>query len=212
MANAWSTPHYVPSTANGPIPPDQRENSTQPDTNAVIQNCPCPICSRTTRNLDYQTTTGRTENLRPVVCTESVTPYANQNVGNAYQTGITTTEDFPTRAWSVTQQTPYQENAGYAPLYEAAGPPQIQIETAPNEGAQGLSVLEAVGPVLRQNGAAPNEAQAIDTSVPERLRRLARRFVDNPESLVNGVHLDPDPFGRFQVVITIDITNILGIN
>jgi hypothetical protein len=47
-------------------------------------------------------------------------------------------------------------------------------------------------------------------SVPERLRRLARRYVNNPESLVNGVHLESDPSGRFQVVITIDITNNLG--
>ena len=56
----------------------------------------------------------------------------------------------------------------------------------------------------------PNEAQASDMSAPERLRRLARRYVNNPESLVNGVHLEPDRSGRFQVVITIDITDILG--
>ena len=54
-----------------------------------------------------------------------------------------------------------------------------------------------------------NDAQAVDMSVPERLRRLARRYVNNPESLVNGVHLEPGPSGRFQVVITIDITGIL---
>jgi hypothetical protein len=47
-------------------------------------------------------------------------------------------------------------------------------------------------------------------SIPERLRRLAERYVNNPESLVNGVHLEPGPGGRFQIVITIEIGDILG--
>lgn len=61
-----------------------------------------------------------------------------------------------------------------------------------------------------QASAAPDQAQLLDMSVPERLRRLAERYVNNPESLVNGVHLEPGPSGRFQVVITIDIGDILG--
>ncbi|KAF8495762.1 hypothetical protein F5888DRAFT_538870 [Russula emetica] len=190
MANAWSTPHqqnYVPSTANGPIPADQWQNVTQPDANAVIQNCPCPMCSRT-RNADYQTTTGTIENqdLRlPVVRTELVDPYANQNVGGAHPAGIAATVGHPTQAWSVAPQAPCQENAGYAPLYEVVDPPQVQMDMAPNEGA-------------------------LDMSVPERLRRLAGRYVSNPDSTVNGVHLEPGPSGRFQVVITIDIGDVLG--
>jgi hypothetical protein len=79
----------------------------------------------------------------------------------------------------------YQENAGYAPLHEVAVPPQVQMGTVPNEGA-------------------------VDLSVPERLRRLAGRYIDNPDSTVNGVHLESGPSGRFQVVITIDISDILG--
>ncbi len=58
-------------------------------------------------------------------------------------------------------------------------------------------------------GTAPDEG-ALDLSVPERLRRLAGRYVDNPDSTVNGVHLESGPSGRFQVVITIDIGDILG--
>jgi len=130
-------------------------------------------------------TLGTTESQLPVVRTESVIPYANQNVGAAYPTGIATTVDYPTQVWSVTPQTPYQENAAYTPLYEEAGPPQIQIGTALNEGA-------------------------LDPSAPERLRRLARRYVDNRDSFVSGVHLESGPSGRFQVVITIDIDDILG--
>ena len=47
-------------------------------------------------------------------------------------------------------------------------------------------------------------------SVPERLRRLAGRYVNDPESLVSGVHLETGPGGRYQVVITIEIGDILG--
>ncbi len=107
------------------------------------------------------------------------------------------------QAWSVTPQAPvcspipffvclaepslqmYQENAGNAPLHEVVVPPQVQTGSAPNEGA-------------------------LDLSVPERLRRLAGRYVSNPDSTVNGVHLESGPSGRFQVVITIDIGDVLG--
>jgi hypothetical protein len=56
---------------------------------------------------------------------------------------------------------------------------------------------------------ASNE-DAPDMSVPERLRRLAGRYVSNPNSTVNGVYLESGPSGRFQVVIIIDIGDILG--
>ncbi len=58
-------------------------------------------------------------------------------------------------------------------------------------------------------GSAPNEG-VLDLPVPERLRRLAGRYVNDPDSTVNGVHLESGPSGRFQVVITIDIGDILG--
>jgi hypothetical protein len=51
---------------------------------------------------------------------------------------------------------------------------------------------------------------ALDLSVPERLRRLAGRYVNNQDSIVSGVHLESGPSGRFQIVITIDIGDILG--
>jgi len=58
--------------------------------------------------------------------------------------------------------------------------------------------------------AAPDRAQVLDMSIPERLRRLAGRYVNDAESIVNGVHLEPGPSGRFQIVITIEIGDILG--
>lgn len=56
---------------------------------------------------------------------------------------------------------------------------------------------------------APNEG-ALDLSISERLRRLARCYVNNQGSIVSGIHLESGPSGRFQVVITIDIGDILG--
>ena len=75
--------------------------------------------------------------------------------------------------------------------------------SAPLQEAETLSSFEI------QTSAAPDQAQVLDMSVPERLRRLAGRYVNDPESLVNGVHLEPGPSGRFQVVITIEIGDIL---
>ena len=79
----------------------------------------------------------------------------------------------------------YQGNPQYALQHEVVDPPQFQMGRAPSIGA-------------------------LDLSVPERLRRLAGRYVNNPDSTVSGVHLEPGPSGRFQVVITIDIRDILG--
>jgi len=207
MANAWPTPHqqgYVPSTPDGAIPASQWQNTTQADTNAAIQGCSCSICSRI-RCTEYHMTSGTIQyqdSSPPVVSTvhfttslsltgdsflkELVVPYANRNVGGAYPTGIAATVDFSTPAWSVTPQAPqYQENGGNAPLHETLDPPQVQMDMAPNEGA-------------------------LDMSVSERLRRLAERYVSNPDLTVNGVHLESGPSGRFQVVITVDISDILG--
>ena len=55
----------------------------------------------------------------------------------------------------------------------------------------------------------PNE-DVRDMSVPERLRRLAGRYVNNPDSMVSGVHVESGPSGRFQIVITINIGDVLG--
>ena len=137
----------------------------------------------------------------------SVDPYANQNVGGAHPAAVASAvaaaAGHPAQEWTVAPQAQvrtqilcpsglaepflqqYQGNPGYAPLHEVVDPPQVQMDMAPNEGA-------------------------LDLSAPERLRRLAERYVSNPDSTVNGVHLESGPYGRLQVVITIDIGDILG--
>ena len=65
-------------------------------------------------------------------------------------------------------------------------------------------------PLQVQTGAEPDQVQVLDIPASERLRRLAVRYVNNPESLVNGVHLESGPSGPFRVIITIEIGEILG--
>ena len=78
-----------------------------------------------------------------------------------------------------------QENAGYAPPHEAGGP--IQVPT--NVG--------------------PDQTQVVGLLVTESLRRLAGAYVNNPESLVKAVRLEPGASERFQVVITVEISDTL---
>lgn len=114
--------------------------------------------------------------------------------------------DAPIQTWSVAPPAPVLNHILYS-----LGP--AELETQLNQECVNAGYApppEAIGPVITQSGAVPNDAQAIDMSAPERLRRLARRYVDNPKSVVNGAHLEPGPSGRFQVVITIDITDIMG--
>ena len=53
------------------------------------------------------------------------------------------------------------------------------------------------------------QTQIFDMSVMEGLRRLARRYVNSPESLVNVVRLEPSTSGRFQIVIILEVADIL---
>ena len=123
-----SLPSFVPqilSTSDDSVPTDQWQTATQPNTNAAIENCRCPICLRTT-DTNYQMTRGTIEYQDPslpVVRTihstvslsfsdcapslkESVIPYANQNIGGAHPPDINATVDHPMQAWSVAPQTP----------------------------------------------------------------------------------------------------------
>jgi hypothetical protein len=137
---------------------------------------------------------------------ESIVPYTNQGFGGAHPTDFAATVGGPVQTWSVAPQAPVRNH-----ILCSLGPVELKLQQNQENVNAGYGPLpEAVGPVPIQNDAVPNEAQAIDMSVPERLRRLARRYVNNPKSLVNGVHLEPGPSGRFQVVITIDITDVLG--
>ena len=51
--------------------------------------------------------------------------------------------------------------------------------------------------------------QVLDRPVTESLRRLARRYINNPESRIITVRLEPGPSGQFQVAIVVEIADIL---
>lgn len=63
--------------------------------------------------------------------------------------------------------------------------------------------LAAVQPVQ------PRQDPTIRTSVADSLRRLADRYVNNPDSAVGVVRLEPGPSGGFQVVIILEVADLL---
>ena len=60
-----------------------------------------------------------------------------------------------------------------------------------------------------QASARLDQPQVLDRPVTESLRRLARRYINSPESRVITVLLEPGPSGRFQVAIVVEIADIL---
>ena len=57
--------------------------------------------------------------------------------------------------------------------------------------------------------AQPHQDPTIRMSVADSLRRLAERYINNPESVVDMVRLEPGPSGGFQVVIVLEVADLL---
>ena len=74
-----------------------------------------------------------------------------------------------------------QDNIGFAPTQERAGPPNIGFPWA----------------------------QAPDASIAESRRRLASRYLNNPNAYVATIRLEPGPSGRFEVIITLEMMDIV---
>ncbi|KAI0299560.1 hypothetical protein BC826DRAFT_995258 [Russula brevipes] len=193
MAYIWPAPYHqqdsIPSTSDGPST-RHRQNATMADKSAVAQGCPCSSCSIVRHNdipaahaIEYQ---------NQFLAGNNAVQYANQSLGHGVNnpTGMGARTSSQTRAQTIPPQAQLQSaqgNAAYAPSHtgRAAGPPHAQTNV----------VLDQV--------------QDLDLTVKESLMRLARRYVNSPESLVNAVRLEPGPSGRLQVVITLDIAEIL---
>ncbi|KAN0132103.1 hypothetical protein V8E53_010140 [Lactarius tabidus] len=73
------------------------------------------------------------------------------------------------------------DNFGYAPVQERAGPPDM----------------------------GSHWAQALDTSIAESRRRLAGRYLNNPNAYVSTIRLEPGLSGQSQVIITLEMANIV---
>ena len=86
----------------------------------------------------------------------------------------------------------------------------VNVELQWNQGNTGDAPVHlAAGPFQAQTNVDIDQTLAPDMTVTESLRRLAGRYVDNPESLVNEVRLEPGPSGRFLVIIMLETADIL---
>lgn len=72
---------------------------------------------------------------------------------------------------------------------------QSAVETPP--------ILAAAQP------AQPRQDPTTRMSVADSLRRLADRYVNNPDSVVGVVRLEPGSSGGFQVVIILEVADLL---
>ncbi|KAH8980536.1 hypothetical protein EDB92DRAFT_1953883 [Lactarius akahatsu] len=58
-------------------------------------------------------------------------------------------------------------------------------------------------------GAGPPQALLLEASIAESRRRLAGRYLNNPDVYVSTIRLEPGPDGELQVIITLGIANVL---
>ncbi|KAH9012465.1 hypothetical protein EDB85DRAFT_1019980 [Lactarius pseudohatsudake] len=88
----------------------------------------------------------------------------------------------PNRAWTqfVPPQTARIQNY-LAPVHGSAGPTNMGLAQAPT----------------------------LDTSIAESRRRLAGRYLNNPGAYVSTIRLEPGLSGQFQVIITLEMTDIV---
>ncbi|KAH8994109.1 hypothetical protein EDB86DRAFT_1283451 [Lactarius hatsudake] len=52
------------------------------------------------------------------------------------------------------------------------------------------------------------QAPTLDTSIAESRRRLASRYLNNADAHVSMIRLEPGASGQFQVIITLEMTNV----
>lgn len=52
-------------------------------------------------------------------------------------------------------------------------------------------------------------AQTPDVSIAESRRRLAGQYLNNPNAYVATIRLEPGLSGRFEVIITLEMTDIM---
>ncbi|KAH8982200.1 hypothetical protein EDB86DRAFT_3106870 [Lactarius hatsudake] len=130
----------------------------------TTQNCTCPQCSEVQRTQPRPMTWYPVEQQDPRHFGNANAPHLGQNDNRV-----------PDRAWA-SQSTVIQDNYGYAPVPEGAG---------------------------------PSQALPLDASIAESRRRLAGRYLNNPEVYVSTIRLEPGPDGELQVIITLGIANAL---
>ncbi|KAH9059881.1 hypothetical protein EDB87DRAFT_1618938 [Lactarius vividus] len=163
------------------IPPTPEHPGPQQGEDPTIQNCSCAQCSDVQRTQAGPPTWYPIEQQDPRHFGE---PVANQdqNVDNRAETAMIV----PTRAWAQFRGIPLQtarvqNNFGYPPVHQSVGPPNMELSQAPT----------------------------LDASIAESRRRLAGRYLNNPDAYVSTIRLEPGPSGQFQVIITLEMIDIV---
>jgi hypothetical protein len=87
-------------------------------------------------------------------------------------------------------------------LQEIQGHNHFQVDYAPQLPVPGPTRAELTDPWAYN-------APVRDYPPPDNLRRLARRYLDHPDSQVDMVRMEPGHAGRFKVVITLDMADFL---
>jgi len=181
MDNHWTIPltdqqhrHEIPPNAERLGPAFQPNMPVyQQDEDATTQNYSCVWCS------DGQHTQVRPTTEHPVE-QQDPRPFGDQNVN----TQVNTATVVPDRAWAplIPPQAPRaQENFGYSPTQERAGPPNMGFA----------------------------QAQLLEATIAENLKRLANQYLNNPDAHVSTICLEPSPTGELQIVITLGTANII---
>ncbi|KAH9018660.1 hypothetical protein EDB84DRAFT_1442344 [Lactarius hengduanensis] len=202
MDNQWTNPHtgpqchYVVQTyayrlSKGSLQclilqvPPTAERNDQPnapahtqDANAAIPNCPCPMCSDARRRQPDWYPIEQQDQQR---FGDAVAPFVNH--GQRPDNRQETASGAPDHVWAqiAHPETGIQDNIGYAPVPERAGPPNVGLLHAP----------------------------ILDASIAEGRRRLAGRYLNNPDAYVRMIRLEPGPSGQFRIIITLEMANIL---
>ena len=53
------------------------------------------------------------------------------------------------------------------------------------------------------------QAQPLDATIAENLKRLANQYLNNPGAYVSMIRIEPGPSGELQTVITLGTANII---
>ncbi|KAF8265434.1 hypothetical protein EI94DRAFT_324890 [Lactarius quietus] len=156
--------------------------SLRPHTDAATQNCSCVWCS------DVRPTQAgpsnypvEQQNPRNFGNASIPYPYQGQDVSNYAETAMIAPNRAAHGAPVQTAVSRIQDNLGYAPVQGRGGPPNMEFPWA----------------------------QTPDASIVEPRRRLAGRYLNNPDAYVSTIRVEPGPSGHFHVIITLEMTDIV---
>ncbi|KAH9059882.1 hypothetical protein EDB87DRAFT_1618940 [Lactarius vividus] len=180
--------HVVPHTA---ARPNFQPNTPTPahGINATIPNCSCQTCSDAQRSqptLHFDVShrvpiPRRSDHI--FFSKNAVVPYMNQ--GQGFNNHVENVSIAPVHSREPGQFVPPQaaeiQDNGYPPVPEREGPFDIGLIPAP----------------------------ILNASIAEGRRRLAVHYINNPDAYVSMIRLEPGQFGRFQVIIVLEMANIL---